>query len=71
MRQEYGKGPMTWELGGGSGHAVNLRPFVSGLEAAGHKVFVAMRDLSKGPACSEATRLRSCKRPIRRTLRGT
>ena len=40
---------LTWELGGGSGHFVNLRPFVCGLEAAGHKVFAALRDLGKGP----------------------
>ena len=40
---------LTWELGGGSGHTVNLRPFFCGLAAAGHKVFVALRDLSKGP----------------------
>ena len=39
---------LTWELGGGSGHFVNLRPFVHGLEAAGHKVFAALRDLRKG-----------------------
>ena len=40
---------LTWELGGGSGHFVNLRPFACGLEAAGHKVFAALRDLGKGP----------------------
>ena len=40
---------LTWELGGGSGHFVNLRPFVCGLEAAGHKVFAALRHLGKGP----------------------
>ena len=40
---------LTWELGGGSGHLVNLRPFVCGLEAGGHKVFVALRHLSNGP----------------------
>ncbi len=40
---------LTWELGGGSGHLVNLRPFVSGLEREGHKVFVALRDLGKAP----------------------
>ena len=40
---------LTWELGGGSGHLVNLRPFACGLEAEGHKVFAALRDLGKGP----------------------
>ena len=39
---------LTWELGGGSGHFVNLRPFVHGLEAAGHTVFATLRDLRKG-----------------------
>jgi hypothetical protein len=41
---------LTWELGGGSGHFVNLRPIACGLGAAGHEVFAALRDLSKGPA---------------------
>src|SRR5208337_884725 len=41
---------LTWELGGGSGHFVNLRPLVCGLEAAGHAVCVAVRQLSRGPA---------------------
>ena len=41
---------LTWELGAGSGHFVNLRPFVAGLEAKGHKVYVALRDLCRGPA---------------------
>ena len=39
---------LTWELGGGSGHIVNLRPFGHGLESAGHKVLAALRDLRKG-----------------------
>ncbi|MGA2031912.1 MAG: hypothetical protein ABSG68_06635 [Thermoguttaceae bacterium] len=43
----------AWELGGGSGHFVNLRPLVRGLAAEGHKVFVALRDLCKGPALLE------------------
>ena len=34
---------LTWELGGGSGHLVRLRALACGLEAAGHKVFAALR----------------------------
>ena len=62
---------LTWELGGGSGHFVNLRPFVYGLEAAGHKVFVALRDPRRAAECWEARRCPTSNRPINRTCRGT
>ena len=37
---------LTWELGGGLGHLVNLLPFAEGLQARGHRVIAALRDLS-------------------------
>jgi UDP:flavonoid glycosyltransferase YjiC (YdhE family) len=35
----------AWELGGGSGHCVNLEPLIGGLVRRGHEVFIAARDL--------------------------
>ena len=45
----HGEGPVDLGTGRGQRHFVNLRPFVCGLEAGGHKVFVALRHLSNGP----------------------
>ena len=36
---------LTWELGGGAGHCVNLLPIAKGLLDRGHRVCVAARDL--------------------------
>jgi hypothetical protein len=33
---------LSWELGGGAGHLINLLPLAKGLAARGHKVFAAM-----------------------------
>lgn len=38
---------LTWELGGGLGHLMNLLPLARGLSKAGHQVSVALRDLSR------------------------
>jgi len=38
---------LTWELGGGLGHLVNLEPLAKGLSQRGHRVFAALRDLSR------------------------
>lgn len=38
---------LTWELGGGAGHLVRLLPLARGLTAKGHRVLVALRDLSQ------------------------
>jgi hypothetical protein len=38
---------ITWELGGGLGHVVPLLPIVGRLRAKGHRVFAALRDLSR------------------------
>jgi UDP:flavonoid glycosyltransferase YjiC (YdhE family) len=37
---------LTWELGGGLGHLMNLRPIATELPRRGHRVFAALRDLS-------------------------
>ncbi len=37
---------LAWELGGGLGHFMNLRPLAAGLVARGHRVTAALRDLS-------------------------
>jgi len=41
---------VTWELGGGLGHLVPLRPLVQGLCQRGHRVFAALKDLSRAAA---------------------
>ncbi len=45
----------TWELGGGSGHLVNLQPLVRGLQSRGHQVFVALKDLSQAAQVFQGT----------------
>jgi hypothetical protein len=35
---------LTWELGAGLGHLVNLKPFADGLSQRGHQIFAAFRD---------------------------
>jgi hypothetical protein len=37
----------TWELGGGLGHVLPMRPLAAGLLGRGHRVFVALRDLTR------------------------
>lgn len=41
---------VTWELGGGLGHLVPLLPLVHGLCRRGHRVFAALKDLSRAAA---------------------
>jgi UDP:flavonoid glycosyltransferase YjiC (YdhE family) len=36
---------LTWELGGGLGHCVNLAPLAAGLASRGHVVYFAARDV--------------------------
>ncbi|MGO8745553.1 MAG: hypothetical protein ACLQNE_06150 [Thermoguttaceae bacterium] len=38
---------LTWELGGGLAHFVNLLPLARGLREHGHRVFAALKDLSQ------------------------
>jgi UDP:flavonoid glycosyltransferase YjiC (YdhE family) len=37
----------TWELGGALGHLGNILPLARGLCDAGHRVYLALRDLSQ------------------------
>jgi hypothetical protein len=37
---------LAWELGGGLGHFMNLRPLAEGLSRRGHRVVAVLRDLS-------------------------
>ena len=37
---------LAWELGGGLGHLMNLRPIASEMPRRGHRVMAALRDLS-------------------------
>jgi len=37
---------LAWELGGGLGHFMNLRPLAEGLTLRGHRVVAVLRDLS-------------------------
>jgi UDP:flavonoid glycosyltransferase YjiC (YdhE family) len=37
---------LAWELGGGLGHFMNLRPLADGLARRGHRVVAVLRDLS-------------------------
>jgi len=62
---------LTWELGGGSGHIVNLRPFGHGLESAGHKVLAALRDLRKGAKLFNSKARRARERFLTPFLDGT
>src|SRR5215207_9183305 len=41
---------LAWELGGGSGHLMQLMPIARSLARRGHRVHAALRDLSKAPA---------------------
>src|SRR5271157_887693 len=38
---------LTWELGAGLGHLINLVPLARGLRLRGHGVFCALQDLSR------------------------
>jgi UDP:flavonoid glycosyltransferase YjiC (YdhE family) len=38
---------LVWELGGGMGHLSNFLPLARGLTQSGHRVFLALRDLSR------------------------
>jgi hypothetical protein len=37
---------LAWELGGGLGHVMSMRPLAEGLARRGHRVVAVLRDLS-------------------------
>ncbi len=41
---------IAWELGGGLGHLLQLAPVVKGLAQRGHRVVLALKDLSRARA---------------------
>jgi UDP:flavonoid glycosyltransferase YjiC (YdhE family) len=54
---------LTWELGGGLGHLINLRPLAVHLSRAGHRVFVALKDLSRARSVFGDAELRYLQAP--------
>jgi len=38
---------LTWELGGGLGHLINLFPLAQGLSQRGHRVYAAVQDIGR------------------------
>ncbi len=55
----------TWEQGGGLGHIVPMLPFVRGLVARGHRVVMALRDLSRARAVFEDDRIQLLQAPFK------
>lgn len=56
---------LTWELGGGLGHLVNLRPLAKGLAQRGHRIFVALKELTRADHMLETEGLRYIQAPFR------
>ena len=56
---------VTWQLGGGLGHLVPLWPLVRGLCERGHRVFAALKDLSRAGAVFGRTGVSYLQAPFR------
>jgi len=56
---------LTWELGGGLGHLVDLAPLAKGLRESGHRVFAALRDLSRAETLFAGTGVSYLQAPIK------
>jgi len=56
---------LAWELGGGLGHLSALRPMVTGLAEKGHRVFAALRDLSRADRMFGAVEVSFLQAPFR------
>jgi hypothetical protein len=59
---------LTWELGGGLGHLMNLRPIAAGLLQRGHTVMLAAKDLSRVKRVFDCERIQLFAAP--RDIRG-
>src|SRR6478672_7698711 len=55
----------TWEQGGGLGHIVPMLPIARGLAARGHRVFMALRDLSRARAVFEEDSIHLLQAPFK------
>ncbi len=61
---------LTWELGGGLGHLASLLPLARGLRERGHRVFVALRDLSRAAKVFAGVDLSYLQAPIKTRAAG-
>jgi hypothetical protein len=65
----------TWELGGGIGHLVRIKPLAEGLAERGARVWVALRDLSQADRFFDRGKVRLVQAPskvrCRRRCSGT
>jgi hypothetical protein len=57
----------TWELGGALGHVANILPLVWGLRTRGHRVYLALRDLSSARSLFEGTGAMLLQAPFKAT----
>lgn len=55
---------LTWELGQGLGHLVNLRPLALGLVERGHHVTLALQDLSRAKSVFPLDRVEVLQAPL-------
>ena len=56
---------LTWELGGGMGHLINLLPLARGLRLRGHRVVAALGDLSRAEQVFEGLGLAFFQAPVK------
>ncbi|HEY2882916.1 MAG TPA: nucleotide disphospho-sugar-binding domain-containing protein [Pirellulales bacterium] len=56
---------LTWELGSGLGHAMNLRPLATELARRGHEIFLAAKDLYHIQQIFESTPITFMQAPTR------
>jgi UDP:flavonoid glycosyltransferase YjiC (YdhE family) len=58
---------LTWELGGGIGHLMNLRPIGQELVRRGHRVIAALRDISRAGEIFGGTGIEFLPAPVHRS----
>jgi UDP:flavonoid glycosyltransferase YjiC (YdhE family) len=56
---------LTWELGAGSGHLIELLPIATSLIRRGHRVMAAVRDLSRAADVFDGAGVRFVQAPIK------
>src|SRR5689334_17322175 len=55
----------TWEQGGGLGHMIPLLPVASALAQSGHRVFLALRDISRARAIFTDENIQILQAPVK------